>query len=145
MRTAQFLLLLGGWSSSHALAGLGQSVHELQMTTQRTATALNASYHTTYTRFEYKNPQGIRLHEFSDPVTGKIFAVTWQGQRPYPLRQAMGKTTVILPAHSGYDHHRYLYHDAHLVVESHMYLHQFYGRVYLPDQLPAQMLPQDIQ
>ncbi len=123
-----------------AQAMLGGDISQLPHARSAGTGELVVQPYAHYSRYDYHNPQGVSVHEFAD-VHGRIFALSWQGAAPLPLRQVLGSyASELQNVHRRHpDHHRFDLVSPDLVLHSRSYLRQFSGYAYLPGQWPAQV------
>ncbi len=99
-----------------------------------------------YTIEQLQLASGTVVREFVSP-DGKVFAVSWRGQRIPELRSLLGAYYPAFAAgasapHSGRKHLTVRQND--LVVQSNGRMRAFYGRAYVPSLLPPNFDLQEI-
>lgn len=93
-------------------------------------------------------PTGTEVRQYLS-AKGVVFAVAWSGPFKPDLKQLLGPyfdqmvTRQATSPHGGSP--RTLIDDGRLVIESSGRLRHFTGRAYLPAEVPAGVLPQDIR
>jgi len=94
-----------------------------------------------YDIHEMRAPYGTVVDEYVSN-TGTVFAVTWRGQFPPQLQQVLGKyfqeyKDALAAQPHEYGHHPLNIQEPGLVVQTFGHMGAYYGRAYLPDQVPA--------
>ena len=101
-----------------------------------------------YSVHELTLPSGTLVRQYVS-ASGIVFAVAWSGPFKPDLRQLLGPHFNTLLAkqshtpHAGHSHSHVK--ENNLVIESGGHMRDFYGRAYLPNELPVGVTPQDIQ
>lgn len=124
-----------------AFASLGASVKSVeadraQMTAQETVThAAGFDIH------EMRAPYGTVVDEYVSQG-GTVFAVTWHGQFPPQMQQVLGRyfqeySAALQVRQPQYGHHPLDIQEHDLVVQTFGHMGAYYGRAYLPEQVPA--------
>ncbi|HEX4067432.1 MAG TPA: DUF2844 domain-containing protein [Acidobacteriaceae bacterium] len=131
-----------------ACASLGGSVDSVQ--TDRVH--MNASVSVTQTRnyaiHEMNSPAGTVVDEYVNPA-GNVFAVTWQGQFPPQMQQILGSyfsqyTAALQAQQKRYGHPPINIQEPGFVVQTAGHMRNYYGRAYIPDQLPEGVTADEI-
>ena len=95
-----------------------------------------------YTLEEMRAPYATVVDEYVSPA-GRVFAVTWRGQFPPQMQQVLGryfeeyKDALAARPPQGYGHRPLNIQESNLVVQTFGHMGAYYGRAYLPDELPA--------
>jgi len=100
-----------------------------------------------YTVREIQAASGTAIKEYLSPA-GTVFAITWSGPALPDLRQLLGAqfdvyTRAAAAQNAGPG--RVNIHDAGLVVQSGGQMRAFFGRAYLPAQVPQGVVLDDIR
>ena len=137
-------LFLMARTASAALGGDAASL-------QADQAALNATQHITaaadYQVYELQTASGTVVREYLS-TTGVVFAIAWQGPALPNQRLLLGdyftRYTDAARNWSG-GHGHLLIREDDLVVESSGHMRAFFGRAYLPQQIPPGAAVSDIQ
>lgn len=130
-----------------AFATLGGDVASIQAD----QSAMNASLQITaekgYAIHGLRTQAGLAVREYLSEA-GQVFAVAWRGPTLPDLRQLLGNyyaafTAAAQAQRSGHGH--LVIHRDDLVVESSGHMRAFFGRAYLPQQLPPGVKLSEIQ
>ena len=131
-------------------ASLGRDANSVREDVAKMQGTLRTSSGDSYTLHEIQTPTGVAIKEYASPV-GKVFAVTWKGPFHTDLRQLLGpyydeyvQAVRTQRAQRG-GHGPILIQHAGLVIQVSGHLRSFVGRVYVPQQLPANMHVEDIR
>ena len=131
-------------------ASLGRDATSVQDDVAKMQATLHTSSGNSYTLHEIQTPTGVAIKEYASPV-GQVFAVTWKGPFHPDLRQLLGPyydeyvQAVRTQRAQRSGHGPILIQHAGLVVEVSGHLRSFTGRAYIPQQLPAGTLVEDIK
>lgn len=133
-------LALMGCSLS-AWAGLGGDASSIRADSARFRGQLVRTSLLAYERHDIAIGAGGMVHEYLAP-SGKVFAVTWQGQLPPDLVQLFGAyfepIRSAMAAHSGPGTHRQFFvNQSDLVVRAFGHVRDFRGLAYVPSLVPA--------
>ncbi|VTU20915.1 MULTISPECIES: DUF2844 domain-containing protein [unclassified Variovorax] len=139
------LAALAPLQANAALGGLVSSVEadQIHMHAARKVTAAGA-----YTVHEITLPSGTAVREFVSSATGQVFAVAWHGPFMPDLKQVLGDqfdTFVQAAGSAGLRRSNVLVNRPGLVVHSGGHMRAFFGKAYLPGQLPAGVHVEDIR
>lgn len=103
---------------------------------------------TAFTIHEVALPSGTSVRQYVSG-NGIVFAVTWSGPFKPDLRQLLGTYFDVMIAHQSNSIHagqpRTHMREKNLVIESGGHMRNFYGRAYLPNEIPAGITTDDIQ
>lgn len=127
---------LGGWASS-------VEADQSHMHAARKVTAAGA-----YEVHEITAPSGTTVREFVSSATGRVFAVAWRGPFMPDLKQILGdqfNTFVQAAGSAGTRRSSVQVDRPGLVVHSGGHMRAFFGKAYLPGQLPAGVRIEDIR
>ena len=133
------LALVTGAASPASRAGLGGDVasiahdHEaLRATDIVTSTVL-------YDLHEGQSPAGVRVRQYVDRASGKVFALTWQGPRSPDVDALLGsyapRYEAVAKEHRG-SHHTLSIDDSDLKVSVLRLQRGWQGEAYLPNAIP---------
>lgn len=145
--------LASGWLTSfilsfHAFAALGGDVSSIDAEkTQMKAALQTASGNSQYTIYEMRTPSGTAIREYAT-LTGKIFAVAWQGPTVPDLQKLLGTyfseySEAAKGKHEG--HSRLAIQRSGLVAYSTGHMRSFSGKAYVPQTLPPGMTANEIK
>lgn len=144
---AGFVLTTASFSAHATLGGNLASI-EADRVHMRVQTPARVSAIAAYTVYELTLPSGTLIREYLSG-SGTVFAVTWSGAFKPDLRQLLGSYfDTMLEQQSHFAHAgnpRSHVKESNLVIESGGHMRDFYGRAYLPDEMPAGVSSQDIQ
>lgn len=135
-----------------ALAALGGGLESIDadrihMKAQKPARVL-VSAAPTYTIHEVALSSGTSVRQYVSG-NGVVFAVAWSGPFKPDLRQLLGPYFDVMIAHQSKSVHagqpRTQMREKNLVIESGGRMRNFYGRAYLPNELPAGITADEIQ
>jgi Protein of unknown function (DUF2844) len=136
------VVLLG--APKTALAALGGDEQTIESDRAQTESSRSVSAHAGYQVHELRSPSGTVIREFASEG-GTVFAVAWQGPFIPNLRQLLGpyfesfaRASLERP-HRGPSHAPLIVRTPDLVVEAGGHMRAFFGRAYLPDQVPASL------
>jgi hypothetical protein len=140
---AFFTLLLGARPAQAALGGNAESVTADQTHLRASLRILRATRHSLH---ELDLPTGTKVREYLGG-DGKVFAVSWQGPFRPDLRQLLGAHYEAFLAAAGPRLARGPINMALPGLVIHMSGHQraWYGRAYLPEQLPQNLSVDEIR
>lgn len=144
---AAFALATLGLPALAALGGGLESIDadRVHMKAQKQARVSTSS---AYTIHEDALPSGTSVRQYVSS-NGMVFAVAWSGPFKPDLRQLLGPYFDVMVAHQSKSVHagqpRTHMHEKNLVIESGGHMRNFYGRAYLPNQMPAGLAADDIQ
>ena len=126
-------------SLPHAYAGLGDQ--ESRVLTVHSKALL--THQGLYNQISYSTGDGVNLHEYSDLVQHRVFALSWSGSRPYPLSAVVDSDALktALAQRHRVDHHAMTLQVGNTVIESRVYLRSYFGRAWQPQNLPAGVTP----
>jgi hypothetical protein len=128
-------------SAAAALGGNAASVRADQV---QLAATLRTSTVGQYSQYELEMPSGTLIREYVSSA-GVVFAVAWEGPSLPDLRQVLGKYFAqYVDAAQGTGAGSRLIHLPGLVVYSGGRMRAFFGKAYVPQLLPAGVLPDDI-
>ncbi|MES1982498.1 MAG: DUF2844 domain-containing protein [Pseudomonadota bacterium] len=141
------VLLIGIGVVGLAHAELGGNINtidndraRLKAQTQAPVTASAA-----YTVYQMALPTQTVVRQYAS-ANGTVFAVSWQGPFKPDLRQLLGPHFDTMVAHQSHvARGRFNLNQANLVIESGGHMRNFFGRAYLPADIPAGVTVQDIQ
>lgn len=103
----------------------------------------------TYAIHELRSGSGAVIREYVSP-SGRVFAVAWHAPTLPDMKQLLGshfdefRQAVLAQNHSG-RRGPLIIHQSGLTVELGGHMRSFVGRVYLPDQVPADVRTEDIR
>lgn len=134
-----------------AFAALGGELEsfaagKVSMKAQTPASALATP---TYTMHEATLPSGTSVRQYVSGSSGKVFAVAWSGPFKPDLQQLLGAYFDVMVAQQSKSVHagqpRTQVREKDLVIESGGRMRNFFGRAYLPNQMPAGITANEIQ
>jgi hypothetical protein len=140
------------WFSLPAQASLGGNVSSVESDRAQLNARIQVMQHNAYDIHEMQAPGGTVVDEYVSPE-GKVFAVTWHGQFPPPMQQILGtyfqQYSAALGAQQAqprvYGHHPLNIQQQGLVVQTGGHMRAYFGRAYLPGQLPQGITASQIQ
>ncbi len=144
---AGFVLTTASFSAHATLGGNLASI-EADRVHMKVQTPASVSATAAYTVYELTLPSGTAIRQYLS-ASGTVFAVAWSGAFKPDLRQLLGPhfDTMLAQqshiAHAG--HPRSQVKGSNLVIESGGRMRDFFGRAYLPSEMPAGVTSQDIQ
>ena len=140
---ASLALLLGARPAQAALGGNAESVTADQTHLRASLRILRAAQHSVH---ELDLPTGTKVREYLGGDS-KVFAVSWQGPFRPDLRQLLGAHYEAFLSAAGPRLARGPINIALPGLVIHMSGHQraWYGRVYLPDQVPQNLSLEEIR
>lgn len=147
LAVAGFLLATTNFSAHAALGGNLASI-EADRVHMNVQTQARVSATAAYTVYELTLQSGTVIRQYLSG-SGTVFAVAWSGAFKPDLRQLLGPhfDTMLAQqshiAHAG--HPRSHVRESNLVIESGGHMRDFFGRAYLPSEMPAGVTSQDIQ
>ncbi len=96
-------------------------------------------HHAFYNEISYSSGDGLNVHEYSDLVQHRIFAMSWSGSHPYPLNQIVDPTLLhaALAQRHPINHHALTIQVGNTTIESQVYLRQYFGRAWQAQNTPA--------
>jgi hypothetical protein len=131
-----------------AWAALGDNAASVQADQAKLKATLRPAITTpNYSVHEIQTPEGVVVKEFV-ATSGTVFAVVWHGPTMPNLQQLLGQyfNDYVAAAKAPHDGHKHLaISQPGLVVESQGHLRAFFGKAYLPTQLPAGVTPAELQ
>lgn len=124
-----------------AFASLGGSAGSVAQDRAAMNAQESVAHFTGYTVEEMRAPYATVVDEYVSN-TGTVFAVTWRGQFPPQMQQVLGKyfqeyRDALAAQPHEYGHHPLNIQEPGLVVQTFGHMGAYYGRAYLPDQMPA--------
>jgi hypothetical protein len=131
-------------------AALGGDVSSVQADQAKMQGTLRSTSADTYTVHEIQTAAGVAVKEYASP-TGRVFAVTWQGQVHPDLRQLLGDYfetyTQALQAQRAqrHGHGPVLVQQAGLVVQVTGHVRSFFGRAFVPQMVPAGVKAEELR
>ena len=134
-------------SSGPAVAALGGSEASIEADQAHLQAARSIVSGSRYTVHELKTPSGTAIREYVS-ADGQVFAVAWQGPLMPDLQQILGSYFADYEAAAtGKRAGRgpVLVQQPGLVVHSGGRMRAFFGRAYIPQQLPAGVALDEIQ
>jgi|SRR5665213_3881052 len=143
-----FLLAFAVCCSAHAsLGGDVASVHNDQAKLQGT---LQTTSKSSYDVHEIQGASGVVVREYVSR-SGAVFGVAWQGRTPPDLRQVLGGSydqymqAVQAQRTQRHGHGPLLIQAPGLVVQTGGHMGALTGKAFIPQSLPADVRPEDIQ
>ncbi len=132
-----------------ALAALGGDVSSVQADREHMKAALQIQTGQAYTVHELHQSGGTVVKEFVSPA-GKVFAVSWSGSSIPDLRQLLGTyfdqfSQAVRTRARRVGRAPLNIQQNGLVVQSGGHMRAFFGKAYLPDQLPQTVSPEMIR
>jgi hypothetical protein len=131
-------------------ASLGGDVSSVQADQAKLQASLQTTSKDRYDVHEMRAPNNVVVREFVSPA-GKVFGVAWQGPTRPDLQQLLGPyfETFMQAAKSQKAHHvghnPLLIQTPGLVVQLSGHTRAFFGKAYLPQQIPAGVRAEEIQ
>jgi hypothetical protein len=130
-----------------ACATLGEPQSSIAAEPQLGRASIKATDLGAYRVHESQLPSGTVVREYAAP-NGNVFAVTWRGPFVPNLKQLLGRYFEEYAAgakanHA--DHHHVEVRQSDLVVQAAGHMRAMAGRAYLPQALPAGVMPGDLQ
>jgi hypothetical protein len=125
-----------------AFAGLGEDINSVQGDQARMGATLRTTQAQAYTVHEMQAPTGIVVREYVSSLSGKVFAVAWQGPWPPNMRQILAgyfaqfEQAAHAQATPRAARHPLVIDQPGLVVQSGGHIRSFTGRAYVPAMLP---------
>lgn len=125
-----------------AFASLGGSAKSVENDRTRMRATESVAHLGAYDVHEIRAPYGTVVDEYVSSG-GAVFAVTWRGQFPPQMQQILGayfqqySDALAARQPQGYGHHPLDIQERGLVVQTFGHMGAYYGRAYLPGQLPA--------
>jgi hypothetical protein len=102
----------------------------------------------SYTVHQMELPSQTIVRQYASPA-GIVFAVTWQGPFKPDLRELLGRNFEKMIAYQSRSarrgHTQLTINEADLVVESGGRMRNFFGRAYLPAEIPPGLAMQEIK
>lgn len=131
-------------------ASLGGDFTSVQSDQAKFQGTLRTTSSDAYTVHEIQASTGVAVREYVSPA-GKVFAVTWQGQFPPDLRQLLGtyfdqyaQAVQAQRAHRR-GHGPLLIQQPGLVIQMAGHMRSYFGKVYVPQMVPAGVHAEDIR
>lgn len=143
-----FVLVLAALPPLQAHAALGGLVSSVEADQAHMHAARKVTAAAAYTVHEITVPSGTTVREFVSSATGRVFAVAWHGPFMPDLKQVLGDqfdTFVQAAGSAGTRRSSVLVSRPGLVVHSGGHMRAFFGKAYLPGQLPAGVRVEDIR
>lgn len=135
------------WSCAHA--SLGGSPDSVQTDGLRMHGSIHTVVKSAYTLHEIQAANSRIIHEYTNPG-GTVFAVTWRGQLRPDFQQLLGPyfgrfQEAVRQAHRLHRRGPLVIDQPGFVVQSGGHMRGFFGKAYLPDQLPPGVDPHSLQ
>ena len=143
------MLLLAAWLAfpAGAAASLGGDESSVEADRAHMGASVRVAGRHAYRLHEVTTPAGSTVREYASP-SGVVFGVSWHGPGLPDLRQLLGRSfTHYQQAMSVRRAHRQplSIDEPDLVIHLTGHLRSFHGRAYLPQQVPAGVVPDEIQ
>ncbi len=131
-----------------ALASLGGSVSSVQTDSVRMNASVSVAQNRSYAIHEMRSPAGTVVDEYVSPA-GKVFAVSWHGQFAPDMQQILGAYFSQYTAALQAQPHRYGHPPLNiqvpgLTVQTSGHMRSYFGRAYIPEQLPQGIAADEI-
>jgi hypothetical protein len=139
---AIFIGLAIGPAAIPAFAGLGEDVSSVQADQAHLQGTLRSTPSQGYTVHEIQAATGVIVREYVS-TSGKVFAVSWQGQWPPDLRQVLAgyfaqyHQAAQVQANSRPGRRPLVIEQSGLVVHSGGHMRSFAGSAYIPGMMPT--------
>ena len=133
-----------------AMASLGGDVNSVQLDKAHMKAQVQVQQKQAYAVHEIKDKYGVTVREYVSPQ-GKVFGVAWQGPFLPDMQQVLGAYTHQYSAALQQDHaknrgrHPLNIHQPGLVIETGGHMRAYYGRVYVPQMVPAAVTAEEIR
>lgn len=132
-----------------ALASLGGSVDSVQTDRARMNATVSVTRARNYELHEVAAPAGTVVDEYVSPE-GKVFAVTWHGQFPPQMQQILGAyysqyTAALQAREKRYGHPPLNIQEPGFVIQTGGHMRDYFGRAYIPEQLPTGVTADEIR
>lgn len=124
-----------------AFGSLGGSAATVEQDRAAMSAQETVAHGPTYDIHEMRAPYGTVVDEYVSHG-GTVFGVTWRGQFPAQMQQVLGKyfaeyKDALAAQPHEYGHRPLNIQEPGLVVQTFGHMGAYYGRAYLPDQVPA--------
>jgi hypothetical protein len=131
-----------------ALASLGGSVNSVQTDSVHMNASVSVAQNRSYAIHEMRSPAGTVVDEYVSPA-GKVFAVTWNGMFPPDMQQILGTyfsqyTAALQARPRRYGHPPLNIQEPGFVVQTGGHMRSYFGRAYIPEQLPQGITADEI-
>ena len=141
------VLTLTGGALAHAT--LGGNLESIETdNAQMKAKGARVSANAAYTVYEATLPGGTLIRQYVS-IGGTVFAVAWSGAFKPDMRQLLGAHFDTMVARQAQIAHagqaRSLIKESDLVIESGGRMRDYFGRAYLPLEVPVGVSSQEIQ
>lgn len=135
-----------------AFASLGGDATSVQTDRVHMNATLSVSQTRNYAIHEMQSPAGTVVDEYVSPA-GKVFAVTWHGQFAPQMQQILGayfqQYTAALQALQNqphrYGHQPLNIQEPGLIIQTSGHMRAYFGRAYIPEQLPEGITADEIR
>lgn len=140
-RPVLWTLVALGCASAPALAALGGNTASVEADRAALRGSLHVVSASGYAVHEITTASGLKVHEYVSSA-GKVFAITWAGNRTPDLQQMLGSSfgefqQARAARPSNRDHRHLAVDTPTLIVRSVGHLRTYTGRAWLPAELPA--------
>ena len=144
---AAVAMILG--CSLPAWASLGGDVSSVEADRAHMRASIQVNSTAGYDVHAMQSPAGTVVSEYVSPA-GQVFAVAWHGPFPPDLQQVLGSRfqqyTAALQAQERHFGHRPLNIQVPgLVIQTGGHMRAYFGRVYIPEQLPPNVKAEQIR
>ncbi len=133
-----------GLLSGSAWAALGGDAASVLADQQAMAASASTSYLAGTTLHTQTLPNGVTVRQYVD-AAGHVFALGWEGPVPPDLQRLLGTHFAAYQEAMRQQRRGVQLHSATLVLESGGMMRAFFGRAYLPGQVPAALDAQSIR
>ncbi len=132
-----------------ALASLGGDVSSIEADGAHMKASAKITQTDGYQVHEMKTASGTVVKEYASP-TGRVFAVTWQGQFVPDMQQILGAyfqqfSTALQAQKKHYGHTPLNIQEPGLVVQTGGHMRAYVGRAYVPEMLPQGVKADEIK
>ena len=141
------LMLLG--SSLPVWASLGGDVASVEADRAHMRASVQVNSTAGYDVHEMQSAAGTVVSEYVSPA-GKVFAVAWHGPFPPDMQQLLGSryqqyTTALQAQERHFGHRPLNIEEPGLVIQTGGHMRAYFGRVYIPEQLPPTVKAEEIR
>lgn len=132
-----------------ALASLGGDIKSIEADRTAMGGSVKVTQTANYEIHQMQTPAGTVVTEYLSSE-GMVFAVAWHGQFVPQMQQILGTyfqqySADLQAREKRYGHQPLNLQDPNLVVQTSGHMRNYFGRAYIPDQLPPGMTVDQIQ
>lgn len=124
-----------------ALASLGGDASSVEADRAHMKALTQVNQTDSYDVHQMQNTAGTMVSEYVSPSSGKVFAVSWQGQFPPDMQQVLGAyfqqySAALQSQERRYGHRPLNIQQPGLVIQTGGHMRAYFGRVYIPAMMP---------